>query len=124
MKIKQKDIASIYSALQTLSEVSMPIQTAWNIYQVTEKIKKCFEFGLNEETKLIKKHNGVVNQDGRISFTNEEDVKRFNEEMCSILDFESEVDIDVKSINLSGMGNIKLAPHTLECLSLIFDLIN
>ena len=48
MKIKQKDIASIYSALQTLSEVSMPIQTAWNIYQVTEKIKKCFGFGLNE----------------------------------------------------------------------------
>ena len=123
MKVKQSDIIRLYPALETLSGFSMPIKTAWKVYQTLCAVKDLFQFGINEEMKTAEKHGGKLDKTGRFTFESKEAVEKYKEEMDSIFSFEVELDIEPFEVELAELGNVSVSPKTLCDLSLIIKFI-
>ncbi len=123
MKIEQTKIIKIYTALQELSEITLPIKTAWVIYDITNKIKPHFDFGISEQLKAIKKHNGKIGQDGRVEFKSQADAEKYNEDMADVMQFEADIDVEPTKIELSSLNNAYTTPKTLCDLSPVITFI-
>lgn len=123
MKVKQSDIIRLYPALETLAGYSMPINTAWKVYQTLCAVKDLFQFGINEEMKTAEKHGGKLDKAGRFAFESKEAIEKYKEEMDSIFKFEVELDIEPFNIKLSELGNINISPKTICDLSPVVNFI-
>ena len=119
MKIKQTDIVTLYPALNVLSTYSMPIQTAWKVYQALSKTKELFQFGMQEEKKTVEKYGGKLKQDGKYGFDNYTDAENYRKEITNLFNFETELDVDPFEIKLSDLGDVNISPKTLNDLSTI-----
>lgn len=80
--MKLIEIVTAYTALQTLSDVSLPAQTAYDIFMMKQNLRGETNYFLGEEMKLAKKYaakreDGQPDiRDGRVYFAGETDEER------------------------------------------------
>lgn len=117
MTIKQNKTALLFMALQELQSVSLPIQTAWKIYNLAQDIKSRVEFCIQEENKLIEKYGGKPNETGDVKFDSKQNASDFSQEYKALMDFDVVIDTEEICIDLNDLKDVKLKPETIGALS-------
>ena len=91
-------------------------QTAYKLFLLKKQLTEHYDFLISREKQLLAQYNGIVEEDGKITFTSAEDQQQFinaHEELAKV-----EIDLpETKiSMNLSEVkGNI--SPMAIELLS-------
>lgn len=127
--MKLIEIVTAYTALQTLSDVSLPAQTAYDIFMMKQNLRGETNYFLSEEMKLAKKYaakreDGQPDiRDGRVYFAGEtdeermENAKAYNEARAKLCGVEA----DYKYKNLPAVLRIpagaKVTVALLEALA-------
>lgn len=89
--------------LQKLSQYKLPIKTVYALYNLMKKAEECRAFFVEQEQKLVKEFNGTVNEEGKISFDNQENFKEFVAKYNELKSLE--VDAAAVALKISDLGD-------------------
>ena len=114
--MKQSEINKSYNALVRLSQVRLPIKTAFSVYQLVKKIEEPYKFALEEEKKLINKYNAEVKENGIISFSSAEDKNSFQNELQELNQLNHDIEIEPIVIKIEDLGEQTITPSDIFAL--------
>ena len=114
--MKQSEINKSYNALVRLSQVRLPIKTAFSVYQLVKKIEEPYKFALEEEKKLINKYNAEVKENGIISFSSAEDKDSFQNELQELNQLDHDIEIEPIVIKIEDLGEQTITPSDILAL--------
>ena len=114
--MKQSEINKSYNALVRLSQVRLPIKTAFSVYQLVKKIEEPYKFALEEEKKLINKYNAEVKENGIISFSSAEDKDSFQNELQELNQLNHDIEIEPIVIKIEDLGEQTITPSDILAL--------
>ena len=114
--MKQSEINKSYNALVRLSQVRLPIKTAFSVYQLVKKIEEPYKFALEEEKKLISKYNAEVKENGIISFSSAEDKNSFQNELQELNQLNHDIEIEPIVIKIEDLGEQTITPSDIFAL--------
>lgn len=114
--MKQSEINKSYNALVRLSQVRLPIKTAFSVYQLVKKIEEPYKFALEEEKKLINKYNAEVKENGIISFSSAEDKGNFQNELQELNQLDHDIEIEPIVIKMEDLGEQTITPSDIFAL--------
>ena len=114
--MKQSEINKSYNALVRLSQVRLPIKTAFSVYQLVKKIAEPYKFALEEEKKLISKYNAEVKENGIISFSSAEDKNSFQNELQELNQLDHDIEIEPIVIKIEDLGEQTITPSDIFAL--------
>ena len=114
--MKQLEINKSYNALVRLSQVRLPIKTAFSVYQLVKKIEEPYKFALEEEKKLINKYNAEVKENGIISFSSAEDKNSFQNELQELNQLDHDIEIEPIVIKIEDLGEQTITPSDIFAL--------
>ena len=114
--MKQSEINKSYNALVRLSQVRLPIKTAFSVYQLVKKIEEPYKFALEEEKKLINKYNAEVKENGIISFSSAEDKNSFQNELQELNQLDHDIEIEPIVIKIEDLGEQTITPSDILAL--------
>lgn len=114
--MKQSEINKSYNALVRLSQVRLPIKTAFSVYQLVKKIEEPYKFALEEEKKLINKYNAEVKENGIISFSSAEDKDSFQNELQELNQLDHDIEIEPIVIKIEDLGEQTITPSDIFAL--------
>jgi len=108
--MKQFKVNKAYNTLSRFAEMRLPLSKAREIYSMIKALDEPYQFAINEERKYIEEFDGVVNNDGTISFESPEKYASFQEKMSDLSD--TDVDVKIKPIELteSDLGDQTITP--------------
>ena len=116
--MKHITIISAYGALKELSQLKLPIKTAYAVYKMLKKADECYNFFVTEERKLIEKHGGVVEQTtGRISFNDAGANAAFQAEYMELHNLDIDWDLAPIQLDLDALDDCKLTPSDFALLA-------
>ena len=110
MKIIQSQINNAYASMHKIAGMQLPIKQAYAIYLLSKKIKEHFDFFVEQEKKLIEKYNAEIKDNGTISFSNQEDAIKFQEEYNDYQAFEIEEDFTPITLKFADCGEQNITP--------------
>ena len=97
MKLSNREILTAAQALGRLFENKMPVQTSWQIVRMQGKLGELCQQFYRVRDSLLKEFDVKIenDDDGSIRFTSdvEPNVRKFVDELNSLLNIETEVDI-------------------------------
>ena len=111
---------NLYNSFSSIYNNQYSSQTAYKLFLLKKQLTEHYDFLISREKQLLAQYNGIVEEDGKITFTSAEDQQQFinaHEELAKV-----EIDLpETKiSMNLSEVkGNI--SPMEIELLSEIID---
>lgn len=114
--MKQSEINKSYNALVRLSQMRLPIKTAFSVYQLVKKIEEPYKFALEEEKKLINKYNAEVKENGIISFSSAEDKDSFQNELQELNQLDHDIEIEPIVIKIEDLGEQTITPSDIFAL--------
>lgn len=114
--MKQSEINKSYNALVRLSQVRLPIKTAFSVYQLIKKIEEPYKFAFEEEKKLINKYNAEVKENGIISFSSAEDKNSFQNELQELNQLDHDIEIEPIVIKIEDLGEQTITPSDILAL--------
>lgn len=114
--MKQSEINKSYNALVRLSQMRLPIKTAFSVYQLVKKIEEPYKFALEEEKKLINKYNAEVKENGIISFSSAEDKNSFQNELQELNQLDHDIEIEPIVIKIEDLGEQTITPSDIFAL--------
>lgn len=114
--MKQSEINKSYNALVRLSQVRLPIKTAFSVYQLVKKIEEPYKFAFEEEKKLINKYNAEVKENGIISFGSAEDKNSFQNELQELNQLDHDIEIEPIVIKIEDLGEQTITPSDIFAL--------
>ena len=114
--MKQSEINKSYNALVRLSQVRLPIKTAFSVYQLVKKIEEPYKFAFEEEKKLINKYNAEVKANGIISFSSAEDKNSFQNELQELNQLDHDIEIEPIVIKIEDLGEQTITPSDIFAL--------
>lgn len=115
--MKQLQINKAYGALSRLANIQMPVRDAYKLYLLTEQMKPCCNFQLEQERKLLEKYGGAIDQDsGSFVFKDRETMEAFRREMAELNELDAEIEVDPVEISMDALGAQKLTPADIMCL--------
>lgn len=114
--MKQSEINKSYNALVRLSQVRLPIKTAFSVYQLVKKMEEPYKFALEEEKKLINKYNAEVKENGIISFSSAEDKDSFQNELQELNQLDHDIEIEPLVIKIEDLGEQTITPSDIFAL--------
>ena len=114
--MKQSEINKSYNALVRLSQVRLPIKTAFSVYQLVKKIEEPYKFAFEEEKKLINKYNAEVKENGIISFSSAEDKNSFQNELQELNQLDHDIEIEPIVIKIEDLGEQTITPSDIFAL--------
>ena len=114
--MKQSEINKSYNALVRLSQMRLPIKTAFSVYQLVKKIEEPYKFALEEEKKLINKYNAEVKENGIISFSSAEDKNSFQNELQELNQLDHDIEIEPIIIKIEDLGEQTITPSDIFAL--------
>ena len=109
MQVKLFEIKGIEDGLKKIADTDLNVKVAYKIAKVLKKIAE--ESGTIEETraKLVSKYGTHIQKDGQPVCEVDEDKKQdFFKEYGDLLN--EEIELDIKPLSLSDLGDIKLSP--------------
>ena len=107
---------NLYNSFSSIYNNQYSSQTAYKLFLLKKQLTEHYDFLISREKQLLAQYNGIVEEDGKITFTSAEDQQQFinaHEELAKV-----EIDLpETKiSMNLSEVkGNI--SPMEIELLS-------
>ena len=114
--MKQSEINKSYNALVRLSQVRLPIKTAFSVYQLVKKMEEPYKFALEEEKKLINKYNAEVKENGIISFSSAEDKDSFQNELQELNQLDHDIEIEPIVIKIEDLSEQTITPSDILAL--------
>ena len=114
--MKQSEINKSYNALVRLSQVRLPIKTAFSVYQLVKKMEEPYKFALEEEKKLINKYNAEVKENGIISVSSAEDKNSFQNELQELNQLDHDIEIEPIVIKIEDLGEQTITPSDIFAL--------
>lgn len=114
--MKQSEINKSYNALVRLSQMRLPIKTAFSVYQLVKKIEEPYKFAFEEEKKLINKYNAEVKENGIISFSSAEDKNSFQNELQELNQLDHDIEIEPIVIKIEDLGEQTITPSDILAL--------
>lgn len=114
--MKQSEINKSYNALVRLSQMRLPIKTAFSVYQLVKKMEEPYKFALEEEKKLINKYNAEVKENGIISFSSAEDKGSFQNELQELNQLDHDIEIEPIVIKMEDLGEQTITPSDIFAL--------
>lgn len=107
---------NLYNSFSSIYNNQYSSQTAYKLFLLKKQLTEHYDFLISREKQLLTQYNGIVEEDGKITFVSAEDQQQFinaHEELAKV-----EIDLpETKiSMNLSEVkGNI--SPMEIELLS-------
>lgn len=90
--MKHIQFVKAYRTLQKLSDFSLPVREAFEIFKLTKALQPAHEFAAKMERQLIEKYKGEVNDDGSVNFVHGDDEKSRSEGINNMNKFVAELD--------------------------------
>lgn len=116
MNIAIYRISEIYKALSELSNIKLPIKTAWKIYKITDAFSDQVKFITEEEKKIINENNGTIDGTGNIKFSNDIDTQKFVKEINEFHNTELECNFETVELAIDDLADCKLEPKLILSL--------
>jgi small-conductance mechanosensitive channel len=63
--------------IKKLIGIKLPLKSSYAVFRIAKEIEQHKEFFMEEEKKLIEKYKGAINETGRITFENPENIEPF-----------------------------------------------
>lgn len=114
--MRQYQINKAYSALGRLANMQLPVRDSRNLYMLSKQLENAYNFELEQEKKLIVKHHGTLTGNGEVTFPNNDEAKKFGEELAELNNLEVDIEFDHVIILCDAMGNQKISPFDIACL--------
>ncbi|MFA1820546.1 hypothetical protein ACDX78_10245 [Virgibacillus oceani] len=114
MKLAVKDLYDLKAGLNDILDKELPTSVAFSIQQSFKKVGDELEPSNEVRKKVTEKYKEHITNDGRIP--DEKKRESFKKEMNELL--EQEVEINLKKLNLSDLGE-EIKPRTLGLLQTI-----
>ena len=96
-------VSKIYNAATAIDQMhirhELPYRTVREFQQIRRMLKTEAETLISEQAKLIELHNGKTGDNGRISFSNRDDLNAFETAWKNLMD--EEVDLDFTPLDVS-----------------------
>ncbi|MCR1834964.1 hypothetical protein NSA56_11215 [Oceanobacillus caeni] len=115
MKLTVQELYNLTEGLSTLLDRELPTSVAFSIQRNFKKVGEEVKASDEVRKKIVEKYKQEDNDDGTIQLKKDklDDYQKENNELM-----EQEVEIDLKSIKLSDLGNM-IKPRTLGLLESI-----
>lgn len=107
MKLKIRDLLDARRALGILGTISLPARAAYVVARNARKVSAEVEFLEEARVKLLKECEATT-VDGKSVFPSKELEERANTEFKDLID--TEVDVDVRELNVADLGNSQVPP--------------
>lgn len=114
--MKQKEAIEAYGAILRLSEISLPLRDAYNVFCMRRKLEPIYQFEMEREKKLLDELHGDITPDGSIHFGDMESYMEFNKKIAEMGDMEIDVEHDVIQIKIDNLKNTEMKPADINRL--------
>ena len=115
----------MYEALPTLERLSkeagMSMKKAYQVYLLLIEVNKQKEFFIEKQKELIQNYNAEVGEDGRIQFSNQEDLINFSQKYEELMSCEV-AELPQVELTFDDFGDIKISPSEIMSLSEIITI--
>ena len=111
------------SGVQKLMGLQLPVKKAFKVYSLAKQINEQRDFFINEEKKLIEKFQGIVDENGMITFNSVEDQQAFSREHNELMSFVPEGTEPVE-LSFTDLGDAEFTPMELAILEGMINFID
>lgn len=73
--MKHIDYLNAFNALRKISDYSLPVREAFEVFKLTKALQPAYEFAEKKERQLIEKYGGEFTDDGSVNFVHGDDEK-------------------------------------------------
>jgi len=122
--MKQKEAVQAYLSAKKLNEQETSAKTALKVFNLFTKLRKAWDFQVQEELKLFERYPEVDREKHGIKYSTKEEfekaesiIKKFNEEADELADLDFEIDFEPFVIKLDVETGIKLSGADIGNLS-------
>lgn len=120
----QKNLYEIYPVLLKLKNCTLPAVQAYGIYKLLEALTPHFNFGIEQEKKIIEKYNAVINSDGSINIEKTEEPNALIHELEELHTLDVDVSLVKPQISISAIHNINMTPADFKSLENIVEFVD
>lgn len=108
MKLTFLQIGNLNDVFSQLTSLALPPKKAYALYRISKVITEKFDFIVEQQKKMVEKHNATIGVNGQVSFQNGEDMKAFQAELQELNAIEEELDIEPIILTEKEARNIAL----------------
>lgn len=120
-----QQIFIISPLIQKFFELKLPIKKAYQIYSLIKKIDEKKDFLIKKEKQMIEEYDGIIEEDGKISFKNNDIKNKFWEEHSILLAYSFDDDeFEVIELSLNTLKGIELTPIEIAQLESIINFVD
>ena len=109
--------------LGLLNSFKLPIKTAYSLYNLNKKIAEYRDFFIEQERKLVEEFNGIVKENGQVSFEEAEDSIKFAQKYAELKSLEA-AGFEAVKINMADLGDQTLTVADIAALDGIIEFID
>ena len=106
--MKQKEAIEAYGAILRLSDISLPLRDAYNVFCLRRKLEPIYQFEMERERKLLEELHGEITPDGSLRFDNVEAYMEFNKKVAEMSDMEIDDEHEVIQIKIDDLKNAEM----------------
>lgn len=111
--MKHIEIINAYKATENLAAQRLPLPMAYKLFKLRDKLKKVYDFRVEEEQKLFEELHPQFEEGGRVRFETVEAREQFDERMAEL----NEMDEDgIEPIELPMTDDMHLTPDEIQAI--------
>lgn len=124
--MKHIDYLNAFNALQKISDYSLPVREAFEVFKLMKALQPAYEFAEKKERQLIEKYDGKFTDDGSISFVHGDDeksraegIKNMNRcisELNKLNDTEMDIEFEPIKLSYDAMEGQKISANEIMAL--------
>ena len=115
--MKQSNIIAAHDAIQRLTERSLPLKLAYQVYRIKKAIQVPYDFHIEEEKKILEKLKPEYIEGG-YRFKSAEEVAEYKQFMKELNDMEVE---PIEKVRIPLSLNIDITPADIDALDGVIE---
>jgi hypothetical protein len=120
-------LSTIYTSLIKFLDLKLPVKKAKKLYDMSALMKNSLVFCEKEERKIIGSYNGVIQQNGALSFDGDDKEDRATRCFADIQELHNtdcELDITPIEITVDEFGNQTISAADIQAVNGIVNVID
>lgn len=114
--MKHIEIINAYKATENLAAQRIPLPVAYKLFKLREKLKKVYDFRVEEEQKLFQEFHPTFEEDGKLRFETVEEREQFDERMAALNEMEED---GIEPIDIPMTDSIELTTEEIQAITAV-----
>ena len=107
--MKQQQIVNAYKVIKKYENEKLPLDISYGLFKVKKLLQPQWDFEIEQENKIYEKYDPQFEDNGKMTFKNDDDELNFIKELNELLEMEIEWDEEKVQIDFNNRVDLSLA---------------